>query len=210
MLSQNQQDKTSTSHCFSASRAPTPRADALSCVDPHPSTRARLQPVLEVNPVQVGRTLHREEALCCKECLLKASIAPPLDINHYPNQGALPWTVAPAAACLAESCTGRSLATQDLMDEALQVLPAGHKHDLYPVSVRVCAPLHISMSPDNSPLISPTALWWVNLSCLAFTQPLSLPLLKRTGGENEMRKLMGQDKDREIVNYQLPLQTKQT
>jgi len=41
------------------------------------------------------------------------------------------------------------------------------------------------------------------------TQPLSLPLLSRTGGGNQIEKLVGQDKDREIA-HQSPSWAKQT
>lgn len=45
-------------------------------------------------------------------------------------------------------------------------------------------------------------MWWVDLGHLPDTHPvpLSFTLLKETGGENEMQKLVGQgDKDREIT-----------
>lgn len=40
-------------------------------------------------------------------------------------------------------------------------------------------------------------VWWDNLGCLpdAHQTALLLPLLNRTGGENEMQKLMVRDKD---------------
>jgi len=50
----------------------------------------------------------------------------------------------------------------------------------------------------------------VNLGWLlgAHQAALPFPLLSRTGGENEMKKLVGQDKGREIA-YQLQSQAKQ-
>jgi len=56
---------------------------------------------------------------------------------------------------------------------------------------------------------SPAEAWWVDPGQQPVSpQPLSLPLLNRTGGENEME-VMGRGKDREIT-YHLPSQTKQT
>lgn len=156
---------------------------------PHPSTRASLQPVLEVNPVlqhqQVGRTVHREEALCCKQSLFKASILLPMDTDHGPNQGALPrlWLLLQPA-------------WQSLVQEGPWLLRIwwirhckfcllAHKHDIYPVSVTACVPLHISMSLKTSfwfPLQLCGGL--IPAGCQAFTQALSLPLLNRTVGEN--------------------------
>lgn len=54
-------------------------------------------------------------------------------------------------------------------------------------------------------------MWWVDLGCLPDTSPaaLSLCLLSRTGGENEIKKLMEQDKDKEIM-YQLLSRANQT
>lgn len=123
MLSQDQQGNPGPNPLLLSQQGPhPPELMPRPLQIPHSSTGASLQPVL-VNPVlqrqQVGRTLHREEALCCKESPFKASILPPMDTDRGPNQGALSWTVAPAAACLAQSCTGRSLTTQDLLDQTL-------------------------------------------------------------------------------------------
>jgi len=54
-------------------------------------------------------------------------------------------------------------------------------------------------------------LWQVDLGWLPDAHPaaLSLPLLNRTGEENKMEKLVGQDKDRKTA-YQLSSQTKRT
>ena len=54
-------------------------------------------------------------------------------------------------------------------------------------------------------------MWWVNIGWLpgVHQAALSFRLLSRTGGENETKKLVGQDKDREIT-HQLPAQAKQT
>lgn len=54
-------------------------------------------------------------------------------------------------------------------------------------------------------------MWWVNLGWLsdANLATLSLPLVNRTEGENNIKKLVGQDKDLEIT-YPLPSQSNQT
>lgn len=45
-------------------------------------------------------------------------------------------------------------------------------------------------------------LWWVDLGRLpdACSATLSVPLLDRTGGENEIEELVGRDEDREITD----------
>lgn len=52
---------------------------------------------------------------------------------------------------------------------------------------------------------------WVNLGQLQDTNPAthSLPLLTKTGAENRMKKLVGQDEGRKII-HQLPRQAKHT
>ena len=54
-------------------------------------------------------------------------------------------------------------------------------------------------------------MWWVDLGQWLGTHPaaLSIPLLRRTGGQNRTKKLMSQDKDKEIA-CQLLSQAKQT
>ena len=47
----------------------------------------------------------------------------------------------------------------------------------------------------------PPPMWWVNLGWLpgAHQAAPSFSLLSRAGGENEMKKLVGRDTDREIA-----------
>jgi len=61
--------------------------------------------------------------------------------------------------------------------------------------------------PDSWPLSKHglQRLWWSDLGLLPELHPprLSLPLLKKTRGQNKLEKLMGQDIDKKIT-YQLP------
>jgi len=54
-------------------------------------------------------------------------------------------------------------------------------------------------------------VWWADLGLQSNNHPAALPLslLNRTGVENRMKTLLGQDKDREVT-YQLLSQAKQT
>jgi len=53
------------------------------------------------------------------------------------------------------------------------------------INFTTCGGFYLGLLPDTHPVT------------------LSLPVLNRAGGENEMKKLVGPDKDREII-YQLP------
>lgn len=48
-------------------------------------------------------------------------------------------------------------------------------------------------------------MWWVNFGWLsgAHQTGLSFLLLSKTGGESKMKKLMGQDKNREMAHHLL-------
>lgn len=64
---------------------------------------------------------------------------------------------------------------------------------------------------SNFIIYSYLCLWWVGRGQLPDPHPdaPSLPLLNRTGGQNKMETLMGQDKDRQITEQFLS-QVKQT
>lgn len=216
MLPQDQQGNTSTTHCLPVSRAPT---SLCWCLIPCGSHYPHRGPACSLCwRLTQSCTASRWEGHCTEKrlfvakSLLKSLYSSPKVYRSWSKPGSLALDCGSCCSLhgrkrpLYRKVPGYSgLDGSDTLSSAYQ--PTNRIYIPYQWEcVYFCTP----------PWALETSLWFplqfcgglISAGCQAFTQPLSLPLLNRTGGENEMRKLMGQDK--EIVNYPLPSQAKQT